>query len=170
MLNIVYDPESDLFIFMASHTNDPDVSNIDELLEAVSGEFALFASCIAGSTREAYHGLVNALEASGQDMAIKQGINELIESNEETVFLNGEGKDECVVSVTKMFKREIETLIEAMTRDEDKDRTEFADELQTRLIGKFTSNMKDMFDVDVSHLFKDEATDDTNEDYEDDLF
>ena len=168
MLNIVYDPESDLFIFMASSTNDPDVSNIDELLEAVSGEFALFASCIAGSTREAYHGLVNALEASGQDIAIKQGINELIETNEETVFLKGEGKDECIESITNMFKKEIVTLTEAMTSEKE-GREEFAEEVRTRLISKFTSNMYDMFNVDVSHLFK-EKTEDTNEDYEDDLF
>ena len=94
MINIVYDPESDLFIFMAKNTSeDADVSNIDELLEAVSGEFALFASCIAGSTRDAYLGLVDALEAAGQDISIKEGINELIENNSETVFLNDEDKE-----------------------------------------------------------------------------
>ena len=169
MINIVYDPESDLFIFMAQNTNeDPDVSNIDELLEAVSGELALFASCIAGRTKDAYYNLVNALEASGQDISIKKGIEELLETNEETVFLNGESKEKCLESITNTFKREIENLVGSMTEQEKN--KEFSDEVQARLVSKFIDNMEKMFDVDTSHLFDNEQTEDTNEDYEDDLF
>ena len=168
MINIVYDPESDLFIFMAANTSDPDVSNIDELLEAVSGELALFASCIAGRTKDAYYRLVDALEASGQDISIKKGIEELLETNEETVFLEGESKEECLTSITKTFKREIQNLIEEMTEQEKN--KEFVEEMEARLVSKFIDNMEKMFDVDTSRLFNDEQTEDTNEDYEDDLF
>lgn len=169
MINIVYDPESDLFIFMAANTSDPDVSNIDELLEAVSGELALFASCIAGRTRDAYFNLVDAIEASGQDISIKKGIEELLETNEETVFLNGESKEFCIESIAKTFKREMDNIVVGIV-GEQKDKQEFADELRARLMAKFVDNMVKMFDVDTSHLFKDNATEDTNEDYEDDLF
>lgn len=169
MINIVYDPESDLFIFMAKNTSeDADVSNIDELLEAVSGEFALFASCIAGSTRDAYLGLVDALEAAGQDISIKEGIDELIESNSDTVFLNEEDKETCIESITKSFKKEIDIIIDAMTKEKE-GREEFAKEIEDRLVSKFIDNMQSMFNTDVSYLFFEDEEKDNN-DYEDDLF
>ena len=169
MINIVYDPESDLFIFMAKNTSeDADVSNIDELLEAVSGEFALFASCIAGSTRDAYLGLVDALEAAGQDISIKEGINELIENNSDTVFLNDEDKETCIGSITKSFKKEIDIIIDAMTKEKE-GREEFAKEIEDRLVSKFIDNMQSMINTDVSYLFFEDEEEDSN-DYEDDLF
>lgn len=168
MINIVYDPESDLFIFMAQNTNeDPDISNIDELLEAVSGELALFASCIAGRTKDAYYNLVSALEASGQDKAIQQGIEELLETNEETVFLNGESKEKCIESITEVFKRELNNIVGQLRNEK---RSEFADEMEARLLTKFADNMESMFGIDISYVFEEETEDDINEDYEDDLF
>ena len=74
MINIIYDSEADMFTFMAAPNNedDPlgDVACLDELLEAVSGEFGLFASAMIGSSEEAYLSVVDTFEKAGKDEGV----------------------------------------------------------------------------------------------------
>lgn len=169
MIKIAYDPESEMFIFMASPAEDETVMNIDELLEAVSGELALFASCIAGNTKEAYIGLVNALESAGQDKEMQKGLDELIEENKKTIFLNNESLEECMQQIVKKFKDDTDYMIKVLLTDE-KDKL-IADELKKRLTESFIESMEEMFETSMSDYFNVIKTEeDVNDDYEDDLF
>ena len=67
MINIVYDSSLNMFTFMAAPNSKEEnslenISRLDELLEAVSGEFGIFAAAMSGSTEEAYLKVVEIME------------------------------------------------------------------------------------------------------------
>lgn len=170
MIKIGYDPETEVFVFMASPAEDETVMNVDELLEGVAGEFALFASCIAGSTTDAYYGLVNALESAGQDIEMKEGIRELLDENKKTVFLNNESVDECLTIMARNFEEDTDDMMKLLLTDSEE--KIFVKQLKEKLIDSFIDNMNDMLEVDMRPYFnkpKEEKVEE-NSDYEDDLF
>lgn len=167
MIKIGYDPETEMFVFMASPAEEETVMNIDELLEGVAGEFALFASCIAGNTTEAYHGLVNALEAAGQDQEMKEGINELFVENKKTIFLNNESVDECLTTIARQFEEDTDDMMKLLLTDADE--KVFVKSLKARLIDSFIESMNEMLEVDMKPYF-DKPKEVVEDDYEDDLF
>ena len=176
MLNIIYEPLTNLFTFMCKPDDEKveelgiDASDIavliDELLEAVSGEFALFASCIPGNTEENYLQLVKALCESGKDKKVIKAVNEVYEDNKEQIFLNDETKEECVEIIALEYKKTISDF------PIDKKGLE---EMKELLVSGFIMLMQDMYDTDVSYVFEedfnpDKSLDDDNDEFEDDLF
>lgn len=175
MLNIIYEPITNLFTFMCKPDDEKieelgiDASDIailiDELLEAVSGEFALFASCIAGDTEENYLQLVKSLCDSGKDEKIIEAINEVYEDNKGQIFLNDESKEECVEAIALDYKN----TLSAFPIDK-----EGLEELKELLVSSFIMLMQDMYDRDVSYVFEEgfnsnESLEEDDE-FEEDLF
>lgn len=176
MLNIIYEPLTNLFTFMCKPDDEKveelgiDASDIavliDELLEAVSGEFALFASCIPGNTEDNYLQLVKALCDSGKDEKVMKAINEVYEDNEDQIFLNNESKEKCVEEITLGYKNTLSYL----PIDE-----QVPEEMKELLVSGFIMLMQDMYDTDVSYIFEedfnpDKSSDDDNDEFEEDLF
>ena len=174
MINIIYDSEADMFTFMAAPNNedDPlgDVACLDELLEAVSGEFGLFASAMTGSSEEAYLSVVDTFEKAGKDEGIVKGLDLMLEENKHTVFLNDESKEEAVYQLAKDFKESIDEMkgdfIDIFNAATGEDFIE-------KLIKSFIEQMNNMYGVQLSEDFfgdKEESDDDEDNEFEEDLF
>ena len=175
MLNIIYEPITNLFTFMCKPDDEKieelqiDASDaavlIDELLEAVSGEFALFASCIPGNTEENYLQLVRALCESGKDEKVIKAVNEVYEDNKDQIFLNDETKEECVERIAIDYKNTLSKF------PVDK---EGVPEMKELLVAGFVMLIQDMYDRDVSYVFKEgfdsDNSLDEDDEFEDDLF
>ena len=87
MINIVYDYESDFIIFM-SRPNSEESSKIealDELLQVIAGEIALFAAYVEGDIKETYSDMADALLDFGLKDKVIFFLDELIKRNKETI-------------------------------------------------------------------------------------
>ena len=173
MINIIYDSNADMYTFMAAPNNENDplgaISCLDELLEAVSGEFGLFASAMTGSTEEAYLSVVDTFKKVGQDEKIIQGLNLMIKENEHTVFMNDESKEEAVRQIAKDFK---ESLSEMQGNFIDIFNAATGEDFIGKLIKSFIEQVDDMYGVQLSEdFFEDkEELDEEDSEFEEDLF
>ena len=173
MINIIYDSNADMYTFMAAPNNENDplgaISCLDELLEAVSGEFGLFASAMTGSTEEAYLSVVDTFQKVGEDEKIIQGLNLMIKENEHTVFMNDESKEEAVRQIAKDFK---ESLSEMQGNFIDIFNAATGEDFIEKLIKSFIEQVDDMYGVQLSEdFFEDkEESDEEDSEFEEDLF
>ena len=173
MINIIYDSNADMYTFMAAPNNENDplgyIACLDELLEAVSGEFGLFASAMTGSTEEAYLSVVDTFQKVGQDEKIIQGLNLMIKENEHTVFMNDESKEEAVRQIAKDFK---ESISEMQGDFIDIFNAATGEDFIGKLIKSFIEQVDDMYGVQLSEdFFEDkEESDDEDSEFEEDLF
>ena len=173
MINIIYDSNADMYTFMAAPNNENDplgaISCLDELLEAVSGEFGLFASAMTGSTEEAYLSVVDTFKKVGQDEKIIQGLNLMIKENEHTVFMNDESKEEAVRQIAKDFK---ESISEMQGNFIDIFNAATGEDFIGKLIKSFIEQVDDMYGVQLSEdFFEDkEESDEEDSEFEEDLF
>ena len=173
MINIIYDSNADMYTFMAAPNNENDplgaISCLDELLEAVSGEFGLFASAMTGSTEEAYLSVVDTFQKVGQDEKIIQGLNLMIKENEHTVFMNDESKEEAVHQIAKDFK---ESLSEMQGNFIDIFNAATGEDFIGKLIKSFIEQVDDMYGVQLNEdFFEDkEESDEEDSEFEEDLF
>ena len=173
MINIIYDSSADMYTFMAAPNNENDplgaISCLDELLEAVSGEFGLFASAMTGSTEEAYLSVVDTFQKVGQDEKIIQGLNLMIKENEHTVFMNDESKEEAVRQIAKDFK---ESIGEMQGNFIDIFNAATGEDFIEKLIKSFIEQVDDMYGVQLSEdFFEDkEESDEEDSEFEEDLF
>ena len=173
MINIIYDSNADMYTFMAAPNNENDplgaISCLDELLEAVSGEFGLFASAMTGSTEEAYLSVVDTFKKVGQDEKIIQGLNLMIKENEHTVFMNDESKEEAVRQIAKDFK---ESINEMQGDFIDIFNAATGEDFIGKLIKSFIEQVDDMYGVQLSEdFFEDkEESDEEDSEFEEDLF
>ena len=173
MINIIYDSNADMYTFMAAPNNENDplgaISCLDELLEAVSGEFGLFASAMTGSTEEAYLSVVDAFKKVGEDEKIIQGLNLMIKENEHTVFMNDESKEEAVRQIAKDFK---ESINEMQGDFIDIFNAATGEDFIGKLIKSFIEQVDDMYGVQLSEdFFEDkEESDEEDSEFEEDLF
>ena len=173
MINIIYDSNADMYTFMAAPNNENDplgaISCLDELLEAVSGEFGLFASAMTGSTEEAYLSVVDTFQKVGQDEKIIQGLNLMIKENEHTVFMNDESKEEAVRQIAKDFK---ESIGEMQGNFIDIFNAATGEDFIEKLIKSFIEQVDDMYGVQLSEdFFEDkEESDEEDSEFEEDLF
>ena len=173
MINIIYDSNADMYTFMAAPNNENDplgyIACLDELLEAVSGEFGLFASAMTGSTEEAYLSVVDTFQKVGQDEKIIQGLNLMIKENEHTVFMNDESKEEAVRQIAKDFK---ESINEMQGDFIDIFNAATGEDFIGKLIKSFIEQVDDMYGVQLSEdFFEDkEEPDDEDSEFEEDLF
>lgn len=173
MINIIYDSNADMYTFMAAPNNENDplgaISCLDELLEAVSGEFGLFASAMTGSTEEAYLSVVDTFQKVGQDEKIIQGLNLMIKENEHTVFMNDESKEEAVRQIAKDFK---ESINEMQGDFIDIFNAATGEDFTRKLIKSFIEQVDDMYGVQLSEdFFEDkEESDEEDSEFEEDLF
>ena len=173
MINIIYDSNADMYTFMAAPNNENDplgaISCLDELLEAVSGEFGLFASAMTGSTEEAYLSVVDTFKKVGEDEKIIQGLNLMIKENEHTVFMNDESKEEAVRQIAKDFK---ESINEMQGDFIDIFNAATGEDFIGKLIKSFIEQVDDMYGVQLSEdFFEDkEESDEEDSEFEEDLF
>ena len=173
MINIIYDSNADMYTFMAAPNNENDplgaISCLDELLEAVSGEFGLFASAMTGSTEEAYLSVVDTFQKVGQDEKIIQGLNLMIKENEHTVFMNDESKEEAVRQIAKDFKESIDEIKGDFI---DIFNAATGEDFIGKLIKSFIEQVDDMYGVQLSEdFFEDkEESDEEDSEFEEDLF
>ena len=173
MINIIYDSNADMYTFMAAPNNENDplgaISCLDELLEAVSGEFGLFASAMTGSTEEAYLSVVDTFQKVGQDEKIIQGLNLMIKENEHTVFMNDESKEEAVRQIAKDFK---ESINEMQGDFIDIFNAATGEDFIGKLIKSFIEQVDDMYGVQLSEDFfeDEEESDEEDSEFEEDLF
>ena len=173
MINIIYDSNADMYTFMAAPNNENDplgaISCLDELLEAVSGEFGLFASAMTGSTEEAYLSVVDTFRKVGEDEKIKQGLNLMIKENEHTVFMNDESKEEAVRQIAKDFK---ESINEMQGDFIDIFNAATGEDFIEKLIKSFIEQVDNMYGVQLSEdFFEDkEESDEEDSEFEEDLF
>ena len=173
MINIIYDSNADMYTFMAAPNNENDplgaISCLDELLEAVSGEFGLFAAAMTGSTEEAYLSVVDTFKKVGQDEKIIQGLNLMIKENEHTVFMNDESKEEAVRQIAKDFK---ESISEMQGNFIDIFNAATGEDFIEKLIKSFIEQVDDMYGVQLSEdFFEDkEELDEEDSEFEEDLF
>ena len=173
MINIIYDSNADMYTFMAAPNNENDplgaISCLDELLEAVSGEFGLFASAMTGSTEEAYLSVVDTFQKVGQDEKIIQGLNLMIKENEHTVFMNDESKEEAVRQIAKDFK---ESINEMQGNFIDIFNAATGEDFIGKLIKSFIEQVDDMYGVQLSEDFfeDEEESDEEDSEFEEDLF
>ena len=173
MINIIYDSNADMYTFMAAPNNENDplgaISCLDELLEAVSGEFGLFASAMTGSTEEAYLSVVDTFKKVGQDEKIIQGLNLMIKENEHTVFMNDESKEEAVRQIAKDFK---ESISEMQGNFIDIFNAATGEDFIGKLIKSFIEQVDDMYGVQLSEDFfeDEEESDEEDSEFEEDLF
>ena len=173
MINIIYDSNADMYTFMAAPNNENDplgaISCLDELLEAVSGEFGLFAAAMTGSTEEAYLSVVDAFKKVGEDEKIIQGLNLMIKENEHTVFMNDESKEEAVRQIAKDFK---ESINEMQGDFIDIFNAATGEDFIGKLIKSFIEQVDDMYGVQLSEdFFEDkEESDEEDSEFEEDLF
>ena len=173
MINIIYDSSADMYTFMAAPNNENDplgyIACLDELLEAVSGEFGLFASAMTGSTEEAYLSVVDTFQKVGQDEKIIQGLNLMIKENEHTVFMNDESKEEAVRQIAKDFK---ESIHEMQGDFIDIFNAATGEDFIGKLIKSFIEQVDDMYGVQLSEdFFEDkEESDEEDSEFEEDLF
>ena len=173
MINIIYDSNADMYTFMAAPNNENDplgaISCLDELLEAVSGEFGLFASAMTGSTEEAYLSVVDTFKKVGEDEKIIQGLNLMIKENEHTVFMNDESKEEAVRQIAKDFK---ESISEMQGNFIDIFNAATGEDFIGKLIKSFIEQVDDMYGVQLSEdFFEDkEESDEEDSEFEEDLF
>lgn len=173
MINIIYDSNADMYTFMAAPNNENDplgyIACLDELLEAVSGEFGLFASAMTGSTEEAYLSVVDTFQKVGQDEKIIQGLNLMIKENEHTIFMNDENKEEAVHQIAKDFK---ESISEMQGDFIDIFNAATGEDFIGKLIKSFIEQVDDMYGVQLSEdFFEDkEESDEEDSEFEEDLF
>lgn len=173
MINIIYDSNADMYTFMAAPNNENDplgyIACLDELLEAVSGEFGLFASAMTGSTEEAYLSVVDTFQKVGQDEKIIQGLNLMIKENEHTIFMNDENKEEAVHQIAKDFK---ESISEMQGDFIDIFNAATGEDFIEKLIKSFIEQVDDMYGVQLSEdFFEDkEESDEEDSEFEEDLF
>ena len=173
MINIIYDSNADMYTFMAAPNNENDplgaISCLDELLEAVSGEFGLFASAMTGSTEEAYLSVVDTFRKVGEDEKIIQGLNLMIKENEHTVFMNDESKEEAVRQIAKDFK---ESINEMQGDFIDIFNAATGEDFIEKLIKSFIEQVDNMYGVQLSEdFFEDkEESDEEDSEFEEDLF
>ena len=173
MINIIYDSNADMYTFIAAPNNENDplgaISCLDELLEAVSGEFGLFASAMTGSTEEAYLSVVDTFKKVGEDEKIIQGLNLMIKENEHTIFMNDESKEEAVRQIAKDFK---ESISEMQGNFIDIFNAATGEDFIGKLIKSFIEQVDDMYGVQLSEdFFEDkEESDEEDSEFEEDLF
>ena len=173
MINIIYDSNADMYTFIAAPNNENDplgaISCLDELLEAVSGEFGLFSSAMTGSTEEAYLSVVDTFQKVGQDEKIIQGLNLMIKENEHTVFMNDESKEEAVRQIAKDFK---ESISEMQGNFIDIFNAATGEDFIGKLIKSFIEQVDDMYGVQLSEDFfeDEEESDEEDSEFEEDLF
>lgn len=183
MINIIYEPDIDLFSFIATPNNREgdeestieNISRLDELLEAVSGEVGLFAAAMPGSTEEAYIEMVNIIENVSKDEKINETLDLMIEKNEDNIFLNNETKEEAIYSIVCEFKKVLEE-IEASDDDDvnlikELSKASGIDFVEST-IEIFKESMKELYEIDISNMLKDDIidNDDEDNDFEIDLF
>ena len=172
MINIVYDYESDFIIFM-SRPNSEESSKIealDELLQVIAGEMALFAACVEGDIKETYSDMADALLDFGLKDKVIFFLDELIKRNKETIFLNDETIREGVRHMAYTLKdslSEAEDHTFVMTSD-DPDSGEFTvhfqEELKEQVINEFKKDMLNLFNENVDDIFEKNGFDDCIED------
>ncbi len=183
MINIIYEPDIDLFSFIATPNNREgdeestieNINRLDELLEAVSGEVGLFAAAMPGSTEEAYIEMVNIIENVSKDEKINETLDLMIEKNEDNIFLNNETKEEAIYSIVREFKKVLEE-IEASDDDDvnlvkELSKASGIDFVEST-IEIFKESMKELYEIDISNMLKDDIidNDDEDNDFEIDLF
>ena len=173
MINIIYDSSADMYTFMATPNNENDllgsIACLDELLEAVSGEFGLFASAMTGSTEEAYLSVVDTFQKVGKDEKIIQRLKLMIKENEHTVFMNDESKEEAVHQIAKDFK---ESINEMQGNFIDIFNAATGEDFIGKLIKSFIEQVDDMYGVQLSEDFfeDEEESDEEDSEFEEDLF
>lgn len=184
MINIVYDSSLNMFTFMAAPNSKEEnslenISRLDELLEAVSGEFGIFAAAMSGSTEEAYLKVVEIMETALKDEKIDLGLDLMLKENEDKIFLNNESKEEAVRHMAYGFKKSLKE-IEANADDDDINLFKILNEAnEIDFIEAMTENfkevMKEFYKVNVDDIFENDITDDDkseseNSEFEEDLF
>ena len=172
MINIVYDYESDFIIFM-SRPNSEESSKIealDELLQVIAGEMALFAACVEGDIKETYSDMADALLDFGLKDKVIFFLDELIKRNKETIFLNDETIREGVRHMAYTLKDSLNKAEDStfvMTSD-NPDSGEFTvhfqEELREKIINEFKKDMLNLFNENVDDIFEKNGFDNCIED------
>ena len=172
MINIVYDYNSDFVIFMSRPNTEESskVGVLDELLQVVAEEIAIFASCVEGDAKETYTDMADALLDFGLKAEVNYFLDELIKRNEESIFLKDETVREGVRHMAYILKdsiSEAEDHTFAMTSD-DPDSGEFTvhfqEELKEQVINEFKKDMLNLFNENVDDIFEKNGFDDCIED------
>ena len=172
MINIVYDYESDFVIFMSGPNSEESskIEALDELLQVIAGEMALFAACVEGDIKETYSDMADALLDFGLKDQVKYFLDELIKRNKETIFLNDETIREAVRHMAYTLKDSLnkaEDRTFVMTSD-NPDSGEFTvhfqEEHREQIINEFKKDMLNLFNENVDDIFEKNAFDNCIED------
>ena len=172
MINVVYDYENDLVIFMSKPNTEESskIEVLDELLQGIAREMALFAAHVEGDTKETYLEMADALLAFGLKEQINYFLDELIKRNKESIFLNDETVREGVRHIAYTLK---DSLNEAkdhtfVMSSDDPDSDEFTIQLQEdfreQIINEFKKDMLELFNENVDDIFEKNGFDDCIED------
>ena len=173
MINVVYEGNSDFFVFI-SKPNSEECSRVevlDELLHIIAGELALFASCVEGDTNEVYLDMVNSLLTSGLKPDVSILLNEIIEKNNNTIFLNDETVKESVRHMAYVFKdslSKIDFSTAFLALSDNPDNNEFVlcsqEEYKEKITNEFKKDMIEMFNENVDDILEKNGFDDCIED------
>ena len=172
MINIVYDYESDFVIFMSGPNSEESskIEALDELLQVIAGEMALFAACVEGDIKETYSDMADALLDFGLKDQVKYFLDELIKRNKETIFLNDETIREGVRHMAytlkdSLSKAEDSTFVMASDNTDSGEFTvHFQEELREQIINEFKKDMLNLFNENVDDIFEKNAFDNCIED------
>ena len=172
MINVVYDYENDLVIFMSKPNTEESskIEVLDELLQVIAREIALFAAHVEGDTKETYLEMADTLLDFGLKEQINYFLDELIKRNKENIFLNDETVREGVRHIAYTLK---DSLNEAkdhtfVMSSDDPDSSEFTIQLQEdfreQIINEFKKDMLELFNENVDDIFEKNGFDDCIED------
>ena len=173
MINAVYDANSDFFVFISRPNSEESskVEVLDELMHIIAGELALFASCVEGDTKEAYLDMVNSLLTSGLKADVSILLNEIIERNKNTIFLNDETVKESVRHMAYVFKdslSKIDFSTAFLALSDNPDNNEFVlcsqEEYKEEITNSFKKDMMELFNENVDDIFEKNGFDDCIED------
>lgn len=172
MINIVYDYENDLVIFMSKPNSEESnkVEVLDELLQVIAGEMALFAACVEGDIKETYSDMTDALLDFGSKDQVKYFLDELIKRNKENIFLNDETVREGVRHIAYTLKDSLSEAEGSMfvmasdNPDSGEFTVHFQEELREQIINEFKKDMLELFNENVDDIFEKNSFDDCIED------
>lgn len=155
MLKIYFNPDSGYYSFVC-HSDDA-LRPLDEFVEITATCFSHMAQAIDGNHKEGYLKLIDVLYEVGIEDGTKELLNEAMEINKSTIFLNNETAEEAVESLIKQVKESFNEL-------EKQYGITSTEEQMQKIINRVIEDSKELYDID--YILKDYNIDD----YEDDLF
>ena len=172
MINIVYDYNNDFVVFMSKPSSEESnkVEVLDELLQIIAEEIALFANCVEGDVKETYLEMSDTLLQLGSRVEVTYFLDELIKRNEETIFLKDETIREGVRHMAytlkdSLSKAEDSTFVMTSDNPDSGEFTvHFQEELREKIINEFKKDMLNLFNENVDDIFEKNGFDDCIED------